>query len=113
MLHVSFAAELNVIAPIISNFFLASYALINFSVFHASLAKSPGDLRFFKSSVNVVMSDFRENETLYINLFILFIYFWLCWVFVAFSSCSEQGLLFVAVHELLIAVASLVPEHGL
>ncbi|CAJ0952100.1 unnamed protein product [Ranitomeya imitator] len=35
-------AELNVIAPIISNFFLASYALINFSVFHASLAKSPG-----------------------------------------------------------------------
>ncbi|RMC01270.1 hypothetical protein DUI87_22219 [Hirundo rustica rustica] len=34
-------AELNVIAPIISNFFLASYALINFSVFHASLAKSP------------------------------------------------------------------------
>ncbi|XP_072137825.1 solute carrier family 12 member 2 isoform X2 [Mobula birostris] len=35
-------AELNVIAPIISNFFLASYALINFSVFLASLAKSPG-----------------------------------------------------------------------
>lgn len=44
---VSFAAELNVIAPIISNFFLASYALINFSVFHASLAKSPGDFTFF------------------------------------------------------------------
>lgn len=41
-----FAAELNVIAPIISNFFLASYALINFSVFHASLAKSPGDFMF-------------------------------------------------------------------
>ena len=30
----------------------------------------------------------------------------------AFSSCSEQGLLFVAVHVLLIAVASLVAEHG-
>ncbi|KAG7245981.1 hypothetical protein CRUP_003862, partial [Coryphaenoides rupestris] len=37
-------AELNVIAPIISNFFLASYALINFSVFHASLANSPGNV---------------------------------------------------------------------
>ena len=47
----------------------------------------------------------------------LFIYFWLHWVFVAvrglFSSCSEWGLLFVAVRGLLIAVASLVPEHGL
>ena len=31
----------------------------------------------------------------------------------AFSSCRERGLLFVAVHGLLIAVASLVAEHGL
>ena len=31
----------------------------------------------------------------------------------AFSSCGEQGLLFVAVRRLLIAVASLVAEHGL
>ena len=45
-----------------------------------------------------------------VNLFILFIYFWLCWVFVAacglFSSCNERGLLFLAVHGLLIAVVS-------
>uniref|UniRef100_A0AAY4CYX3 Solute carrier family 12 member 2 n=1 Tax=Denticeps clupeoides TaxID=299321 RepID=A0AAY4CYX3_9TELE len=41
-------AELNIIAPIISNFFLASYALINFSVFHASLANSPGWRPSFK-----------------------------------------------------------------
>ena len=44
-------------------------------------------------------------------------YFWLRWVFVAehglFSSCGERGLLFVAVRGLLIAVASLVAEHGL
>lgn len=38
-----FKAELNAIAPIISNFFLASYGLINFSCFHASLVKSPGN----------------------------------------------------------------------
>ena len=31
----------------------------------------------------------------------------------AFSICGEWGLLFVAVHGLLIAVASLVGEHGL
>ena len=31
----------------------------------------------------------------------------------AFSSCGERGLLFIAVHGLLIAVASLVAEHGL
>ena len=31
----------------------------------------------------------------------------------AFSSCSKQGLLFVAVHRLLIAVSSLVVEHRL
>ena len=31
----------------------------------------------------------------------------------AFSSCGERGLLFVAVRGLLMAVASLVAEHGL
>ena len=31
----------------------------------------------------------------------------------AFSSCGEQGLLFIAVRGLLTAVASLVAEHGL
>ena len=46
----------------------------------------------------------------FLKIFILFIYFWLRW---AFSSCGELGLLFVAVRGLLIAVASLVAEHGL
>ena len=32
---------------------------------------------------------------------------------VSFSSCGEQGLLFIAVRGLLIVVASLVVEHGL
>ncbi|XP_070785891.1 solute carrier family 12 member 10, tandem duplicate 1 [Enoplosus armatus] len=35
-------AELNTIAALISNFFLCSYSLINFSCFHASITNSPG-----------------------------------------------------------------------
>ncbi|XP_076332083.1 solute carrier family 12 member 2-like [Tachypleus tridentatus] len=34
--------ELNIIAPIISNFFMANYCLINFSCFHLAFIKSPG-----------------------------------------------------------------------
>ena len=37
----------------------------------------------------------------------------LCCCAGAFSSCGKQGLLFVAVRRLLIAVVSLVVEHGL
>ena len=37
----------------------------------------------------------------------------LCCCAWAFSSCGEQGLLIIAVRRLLIAVASLVEEHGL
>ena len=63
-----------------------------------------------------------------LNLFFYFLFFinlfiYLCILFLAvlglhccvwaFSSCGEQGLLFVAVHGLLIVVASLVAEHGL
>ena len=40
--------DLNLIAPIISNFFLAAYCLINFSVFHASFSKSLGFRPSFK-----------------------------------------------------------------
>ena len=52
------------------------------------------------------------------NLFIYLIYLFLAVLGLrfcaqAFSSCGERGLLFVAVHGLLIGVASLVAEHGL
>ena len=51
-------------------------------------------------------------------LLILFIYLFLavlglCCCARAFSSCSERGLLFVAVSGLLIVEAPLVAEHGL
>ena len=50
----------------------------------------------------------------FFNLFYLFLAaLGLCCCARAFSSCGEQGLLFVVVHGLFIAVASLVGEHGL
>ena len=54
----------------------------------------------------------------YFKKFIYFIYLFLAALGLrccaqAFSSCGERGLLFVAVRGLLIAVASLVAEHGL
>ncbi|KAM9377413.1 solute carrier family 12 member 3 [Pholidichthys leucotaenia] len=50
-------AELNTIAPIISNFFLCSYALINFSCFHASITNSPGwrpSFRFYSQWLSLL-----------------------------------------------------------
>ena len=57
------------------------------------------------------------------NAFICFIIYLFIYLFLAvlglhfcaraFSSCGERGLLFIAVRRLLIAVASLVAEHGL
>ena len=59
-------------------------------------------------------SPFFFFKFIYFNLFY---FFWAALGFPhcarAFSSCSERELLFVAVHGLLIAVASLVVEHGL
>ena len=53
-------------------------------------------------------------DVFFIYLFYLFIFCCVgCCCAWAFSSCGEWGLLFVVVHGLLIAVASLVVEHGL
>ena len=57
-------------------------------------------------------------KTPFLYLFISVIYLFLAALGLrcraqAFSSCGEQGLLFVAVRGLLTAVASLVAEHGL
>ena len=47
----------------------------------------------------------------------IFIYFWLCWVFMAMRGLSQvvasRGYSLVAVHGLLIEVVSLVAEHEL
>ena len=55
----------------------------------------------------------RFLRVFFFNLFILFLSalgFRCCTR--TFSSCGERGLLFVVVRGLLIAVASLVEEHG-
>ena len=40
--------DLEAVATLLSNFFVAAYTLINFSVFHASITKSPGWRPSFK-----------------------------------------------------------------
>lgn len=45
---ITFSAEINVLAPLISNFYLASYALINFCTFHAALVRPLGWRPTFK-----------------------------------------------------------------
>jgi len=50
------------------------------------------------------------NAYLFLNTFYLFIYFWLCWVFVAAPGLSlvvvSRGYSLVEMHRLLIVVAS-------
>ena len=48
-----------------------------------------------------------------INKYLFLAALGLCHCARAFCSCGKWGLLFVAVHGLLIAVASFVAEHGL
>ena len=52
-------------------------------------------------------------DSLFIYLFLFLAALGLCCQVRAFFSCSKRGLLFIAVHGLLIVVASLVAEHGL
>ena len=66
------------------------------------------------SVLGLLQSLFGVAARVIIYLFILFLAaLGLCCCARAFSSCSEQGLLLVAACGLLIAVASLVAEHGL
>ena len=61
-------------------------------------------LEFFHSST--ILTFFFFYKLLLLAALGLRCYAW------AFSSCGERGLLFIAVRGLLIAVASLVAEHG-
>ena len=65
-----FVGDLNAIAPIISNFFLMSYALINYSCFDASLANSPGQFSPFSSPIDAVES-FHADQCSGITIILL------------------------------------------
>ena len=54
---------------------------------------------------------FFKNKFIYLCVYLAAL--GLCCCMQAFSSCGERGLLFIEVRRLLIAVASLVAEHGL
>ena len=56
-------------------------------------------------------NSFKKKINLFIYLFLAVLGLHCC--VQPFSSCGEWGLLFIAVRRLLIAVASLVAEHGL
>ena len=65
--------------------------------------------------LNMYLNTFLFSFVLFFNLFIylFLVALRLCCCVRAFSNCVEWGLLFAVVCRLLIAVASLVAEHGL
>ena len=52
-------ADLNTIAPLITNFYLVAYALINFCTFHAAFVKPLGWRPTFKASRNINISPLK------------------------------------------------------
>lgn len=58
MISVAFLliADLNTIAPLITNFYLAAYAFINFCTFHAAHVQPLGWRPTFKASRNIYIS---------------------------------------------------------
>ena len=72
----------------------------------------PGGSTLIQCVDDLLSCSFFKNKFIhFINLFLAALGFRCCTR--AFSSCGEWGLLFFAVSGLLIAVASLVAEHGL
>ena len=77
-----------------------------------SLRWAPGT-KWRRLSGSVLSFPSRPFKNIYLFIYLFLAALGLCCCTWAFSSCGEQGLLFIAVCGLLIAVASLVAEHGL
>jgi hypothetical protein len=52
-LAMTMVGNLDAVSTLLSNFFVAAYALINFSVFHATVTKQPGWRPSFKVGKSV------------------------------------------------------------
>ncbi|KAM6964914.1 solute carrier family 12 member 3-like [Aplochiton taeniatus] len=79
-------ADLNFIAPLISNFFLCAYGLINFSCFHATVTNSPGWRPEFKY--------FSKWTALYgtcMSVLLMFLLTWWAALFTFFVLCCLLG----------------------
>ena len=68
---------------------------------------------FFKAKGKVKRLLPNRMEILFYFIYLFLVALGLSCCAWAFSSCSERGLLFIAVRGLLVEVASLVVEHGL
>ena len=82
-------ADLDVVAGLQSNFFVAAYALVNFSVFHASITKSPGwrpGFKYYNKWVSLfgtvlciaVMFLMDQNAALVTFIIIIILYVCVC-----------------------------------
>ena len=76
---------------------------------------SPSDTQHLNFGPTGILPTFllqKQHLSIYLSILFLAALGLRCCAW-AFSSCSERGLLFVVVRGLLIAVVSLVAEHGL
>ncbi|KAL3280368.1 hypothetical protein HHI36_017857 [Cryptolaemus montrouzieri] len=87
-------AEINAIAPLISNFYLASYALINFCTFHAAFVKPLGWRPTFK----------------YYNMWLSLVGFFMCVVIMFMINWKSSLITFIVILGLYLIVVYRKPD---